>query len=210
MTNPHIRFRLRTFIGIFVILTVGCSGAPTKSNYYLLNAFQNEGKMQIMRTDEGGVIIGLGPVTLPEYVNRVQVVTRTSQNEITFSEYDRWAEPLQSNFIRVLKENLAELLHTDDIFVYPWPLGTAVEYIVTADVTRFDAQPGDSSTLEVRWSLFRGNDRKLILNKKSRFATPVKSSRYDDLVAALSSGLNDFSREVAAVVARVYHEDHRN
>jgi uncharacterized lipoprotein YmbA len=210
MTKPHFRFRLKVFIGIFATLLVGCSGTPTKSNYYLLNAFQNIGAVEIMKSDEGGVILGLGPVTLPEYVNRVQVVTRTSRNEITFSEYDRWAEPLKMNVIRVLKENLAELLHTDGIFVYPWPLGSAVEYIVTADVIRFDAQPADSSVLEVRWSLSRGNDRKLILNKKSRFETPVKSSRYDDLVASLSSGLNEFSREVATAVAQSYRGDQNN
>lgn len=197
-------------IGMLAIIAMGCSGTSPRSNYYLLSVVNSDSTDKFINTNEGGVILGIGPVSLPEYIDRRQVVTRTSQNEITFSEFERWAEPLRNSFIRVFKENLAVLVNTDDIFIYPWAQGAGVEYIITADVIRFDAVPADSAVLEVRWSLWRGNDRMMLINKKSLFKTPLKSSQYDVLVAAMSSSLNEFSREVATAVMQNYRRDHRN
>lgn len=197
-------------IGLLVSFAWGCSGTPNRSNYYLLSTVINDNAAEIMNPIEGGVILGIGPVILPEYVNRFQVITRTSRNEITFSEFERWAEPLKINFIRTLRENLAYLIKTDDIFIYPWPQGTAVEYIVTADVIQFDAWPGDRAVLDVRWSLLRGIDREMLVNQKKRFTTAVRSPDYESLVAALSSSLSEFSREVATAVAQNYRRDHGN
>jgi len=210
MMNRQAWFKAIICIGLLASFAWGCSGTSNRSNYYLLSTVQNESAGDIMGPNEDGVILGIGPVTLPEYVNRFQVITRTSRNEITFSEFERWAEPLKINFIRTFRENLAYLIKTDDIFIYPWPQGTAVEYIVTADVIQFDARPGDSAVLDVRWSLLRGNDRKMLVNKKKRFTTAVQSSDYEALVAALSSSLNEFSREVATAVAQNYRKDHGN
>jgi uncharacterized lipoprotein YmbA len=203
-------FKAIICIGLLASFAWGCSGTPNRSNYYLLSAVQNDDAGDIMGPNEDGVILGIGPVTLPEYVNRFQVITRTSRNEITFSEFERWAEPLKINFIRTFSENLAYLIKTDDIFIYPWLQGTAVEYIVTADVIQFDARLGDSAVLDVRWSLLRGNDREMLVNEKKRFATAVPSSDYAALVAALSASLNEFSREVATAIAQNYRRDHRN
>jgi uncharacterized lipoprotein YmbA len=189
---------------------MGCSSTSPRSNYYLLSGVKNDATIDIVETIKGGLILGIGPISLPEYVDRRQVVTRTSQNEITFSEFQRWAEPLLNNFSRVFKENLALLVKTDDIFMYPWPHNMALEYIITADVIRFDAVPGDKAVLEVRWLLWRGNDRELLINKKSSFETPLTSSKYDVLVAAMSASLSKFSLQVAEAVMQNYLLDHRN
>ena len=208
--SPRVWAKKVICIGLFTGIVMGCSSTSPRSNYYLLSGFNNDSTVEFVETIEGGVILGVGPILLPEYINRPQVVTRTNRNEITFSEFQRWAEPLINNFKRVFKENLALLVKTDDIFMYPWPKGMAIEYIITADVIRFDAVPEDRAILEVRWSLWRGNDRVLLINKKSNFQSPLKSSRYDVLVAAMSACLNEFSHEVANAVVRNYQSDHQN
>src|SRR5208282_1124215 len=64
--------------------------------------------------------IGVGPIDFPGYLQRTQVVTRTAPNQIDLSPVDRWGEPLDKNFKRVLDENLAQLLNTYRIEEYPW------------------------------------------------------------------------------------------
>src|ERR1700719_1481390 len=46
--------------------------------------------------------IGIGPIDFPDYLRRLQVVTRTSENELDLSAEKRWGEPLDRNFARVL------------------------------------------------------------------------------------------------------------
>jgi uncharacterized lipoprotein YmbA len=212
MFSPRSRVGAKKFIciGLLTLIASGCSSTSPRSSYYLLSGVSNVTAVDLVETIEGGVILGIGPILLPEYTNRPQVVTRTNRNEITFSEFHRWAEPLINNFRRVFKENLAMLVKTDDIFMYPWPQGMAIEYIITADVIRFDAVPDDRAILEVRWSLWRGNDRELLANLKSSFQTPLQSSKHDGLVAAMSACLSEFSHEVANAVVQYYHSDHQN
>lgn len=208
--RPRVWAKKLICIGLLSLIAMGCSSTSPRSNHYLLSGVNSAITGDLVETAKGGVILGVGPILLPEYVNRPQVVTRTSRNEITFSEFQRWAEPLINNFRRVFKENLAVLVKTDDIFMYPWPHGMALEYIITADVIRFDAVPEDRAILDVRWSLWRGNDRELLINKKSSFQTPLQSSKYDVLVAAMSACLSDFSHEVAEAVVQYYQSDHQN
>jgi uncharacterized lipoprotein YmbA len=63
--------------------------------------------------------IGIGPVTLPKYLDRPQIVTFTSPYALNVVEFDRWAEPLESTFVRVLAENLALLLPRAHVVVSP-------------------------------------------------------------------------------------------
>ena len=48
--------------------------------------------------------IGVGPVTVPDYLDRPQIATRSSSSSLQFSEFDRWAEPLEKNLMRVLAD----------------------------------------------------------------------------------------------------------
>ena len=68
--------------------------------------------------------IGVFPVAMPDYLDRPQVVTRVSENEIKLDEFNRWAEPLKENFYTVLVENLSTLLSNEKIIKTSHNLGT--------------------------------------------------------------------------------------
>ena len=201
---------LRTIVSIGLLLTLvaGCAGPSPRSNYYLLSAFPDQETGQATTAISDGLSIGIGPVSFPDYLDRQQIVIRTGPNEISFSEFDRWAEPLKNNFMRVFKEDLVERLRTDNIFVYPWPPGAVFEFQVSAEVIRFDAHPGDSAKLDVQWMILRNHDREVILSRKSSYTVDLDRSDYKTIVAAQSRTVADFSREVAAAVTEVYRREH--
>ena len=43
------------------------------------------------------VAINIAPVELPDYLNRLQIVTRDGRNELKLAEFDRWAGSLAEN-----------------------------------------------------------------------------------------------------------------
>src|SRR5512147_1114381 len=71
-------------------------------------------------SNPGGVSLGIGPIRLPGYLDRQEIVTRVSPNRMDLSEYDQWAEPLETNFNRVLGQNLAILLPINRLVFFPW------------------------------------------------------------------------------------------
>ena len=63
--------------------------------------------------------VGIGPVTLPQYLDRPQIVERTGPNSLKIAEFDRWAEPLNNTVPRILVQNISQLLQSDRVYALP-------------------------------------------------------------------------------------------
>jgi uncharacterized lipoprotein YmbA len=137
----------------------------------------------------------------PEYLDRQQIVVRTSRNELHLSEFDRWAEPLEANFIRVLAGNLSDLLSTNHITFFPGNPAMPTVYRVEVDVTRFEGGPDGTVTLDARWTLFKTLGNQMILMQNSFIRKPVgEEDDFAALVSAKSDALGDLSREIAEAI----------
>jgi uncharacterized lipoprotein YmbA len=147
-----------------------------------------------------GVVLGVGPIRLPQYLDRPEIVTRQSDNTLKLGEFDRWAEPLTDNFSRVMAENLSALLDTDRVALYPWPRSAAVDYQVTLDVLQLDAQPSGEVVLRAFWSILRGEGEQLLLTTQSNFVEPARNGSYEDLVAAQSRVIGQLSQKIAGTL----------
>lgn len=182
-----------------VLFAAGCA-ATRNADFYTLEALPAATQPMRSTADRRPLAVGIGPVTLADYLNRPQIVTRTGPNELALAEFDRWAGPPADNFKRVLAENLAILLPGDRISMFPWVSGAQVEYRVKLDVQRFDGALGDSAELVVWWTVSGRGDERPLLSRKSRLRTTVAASTYAALVAAENQLLGDFSRELAAAI----------
>ncbi|MGH7925158.1 MAG: PqiC family protein [Candidatus Binatus sp.] len=140
--------------------------------------------------------IGIGPIEFPDYLRRLEVVTRTSPNQLDLSSEKRWGEPLDKNFTRVLGENLAELLNTDQIEKYPWPRKTQVDYQIAIDVQRFETSSDGQSKLVARWNIKDGATGKDLYSSQINTSAPVGPGE-TGASAALSSDLATLSRDIA-------------
>ncbi len=189
------RFALVIVIGSLMIMGACASTEPAR--FYLLHAIPDAETEKTAATSENGVTVGIGPVELPEYLDRPQIVTRISKNELQLDEFGQWAEPLTHSFSRILSENLSLLLSTERIFSYPWAGSTRVDYQVTVEVTRFDGTPGDSVTLNARWAILKGGEKEVLVKRKSSYRQPASGKSYEALVSAESQALADLSREIA-------------
>jgi len=173
-----------------------CTSTP--SRFYILNTLSTS-ETRAATAAERGPVIGVGPITLPKYLDRPQIVTRASRNQLALGEFDRWAEPLQENVSRVLGENLALLIPTDHILLNPWPRSAPVDYQVTVEVRHFDGWLGGESVLLALWSILDGAERQLI-SKRAFLNAPVGGRDYEAIVVAMNQMVESLSRDIAAAI----------
>ena len=147
--------------------------------------------------------LGIGPVKFPVYLDREELVTRITQNRFEVSENNRWIEPLEENFTRVLSQNLSALLHTDRIVRYPWQNSQRPGYQVELEVLRFEPNVAQDVQLSARWSVIDGSDKKILSVKDSRLTRRATAKSTEASAAALSAVLGDFSREIAETVRAI-------
>ena len=149
------------------------------------------------------ISIGVGPVAFPEFLDRPQIVTRTSPNRLNASEFHRWAGSFQANFSAVLAENLSILMATNRVAVYPWTDQFSPTYCVKLDVRQFDGRLGEYVLLNVTWTVMGREGGKSTVEKKSIIREPVSATGYEALVAAKSNALATLSREIADEIRRL-------
>jgi uncharacterized lipoprotein YmbA len=199
---PLLFSRLKALTIVFLLMYLaGCaSSAPTR--FYVLSPLTSSKAESQALKDEGCIAIGIGPVELPAYLDRPQIVTRVSENELNLAEFDKWAEPLKENFSRVLMENMSTLLCADAISIFPWKGSTPIDYQVEVTVIRMDGNVGGNATLVARWAIFKENDRKMLLTRQSSFSRLINSEGYKALVSAQSRAIADLSREIAEAIKK--------
>ncbi|MEW6300464.1 MAG: PqiC family protein [Thermodesulfobacteriota bacterium] len=179
----------------------GCSfGKQPATRLYVLTALSKpEGNLSAAGGQ--GVAIGVGPVLLPQYVNRPQIVTGNDSNELRRAAFAQWAEPLEDNFTRVLAENLAALLSTARVASFPWHGFAPVDYQVVVGVTRFLGEPGGEVSLDALWSIVGKDGRAVLVSRQSSVREQVGGQDYEALAAALSRAVAALSRDIAGAIA---------
>jgi uncharacterized protein len=181
------------------LVLCGCSVSRTP-NYYILHSLQNEATGAVKAGAENDLTIGVGPIKIPEYLDRPQMATRSTPNSLQFAEFDKWAESLEKDLTRILAENLSILLSTDRVAVFPWPGSMHVTHQVTVDLAKLDYSPDGKILLIAGWSVFGDDGKKLLTMKRSRLTVPVQSTGFEAIAAAQSRAVEDLSREIAAAI----------
>ncbi len=199
-----MRFGRRCFAAVmlvvFAMILTGCIGGSSKpSKFYLLRSMEDSQKSLPTAGNEGSVSVLIGPITLPAYLDRTQMVTVAGKHELVLEEFNRWAEPLKENFYRVLMENLSLLLNTSNVYAYDREGASTADYQIVIDVTRFDSVAGGDAVLAAFWSV-SGKDSSPSAKRKSVFRKAMPSTGITGVVEAQNQTVTEFSREIAKTI----------
>ncbi len=184
---------------------VSCASTPP-SNFYILNSLGNQGEKQQNPSTDKKISIGINPIEIPDYLDRPQIVTQNSQNELHYAEFERWAGSLKENISMVLAENLSALLSTDHVFQYPWIRHAKVDYWLTVNIIKLDGSPGNNVSLKALWTISSGPEEKELTTRMSNFTERLDADNYRAMVAAMSRTVENLSREIAAELRSVSQE----
>jgi len=188
------------------ITLVGCRSSAPPLKFYTLNAINAEAQNTHPVDGTQNLVIGVGPVQLPPVLDRPQIVTRTGPNTLTLDEFHRWASPLHSDFARVLAENIAALLTTNQVAVYPWEVDFAPDYRISLDVMHFEGQWEQNVILDVIWKVTDRSGQKTLTAKKSVITEKLSAENYETLIATQSLAIAQLSREIAQEIRLLQSE----
>ena len=182
-----------------LLLLAGCSSTPAR--LYLLTPIRVDGAVH----DPRGIAIGVGPVVIPQYLDRTAIVIRASSNRLEFGEDAEWGGQLDDNITRVLAENLSDLLGTARVEIYPWKSGAMVGLQISVEIVRFEREGKGAVTLSAFWSITDTASGAIRVTRRSTITKAIDPSAkqvasYEATVDLMSDALASLSQEIAAAL----------
>lgn len=185
----------RLAIPALIMVLAGC-GTTRPNNYYLLSA-------QVKHQPENQFpSLGIGPIEIPEYLNRNGLVYNRDGNKLHIANYERWAEPLSNGVERVLGLNLASLLDTEDVQSFPWSNTKPPDYSAQVTIVLMDANDTEA-TLIAEWVLQKPAMGKFLKRKITRLTHTMPEGQVspEQIAPAYSDLLYRLSEIIAAAVS---------
>ena len=188
--------RATLFFTVFLAtgLLAGCGNSP-KARFYTLSP----DRTLVATGSAVQVPVMVGPVTVPDLVDRPQIVTRLAGNEVAIDEFGRWAEPLKGGIAHVIASDLGALLGSQHVSVFDAGEDVGQAWRVRVDVMRFDSIPGDAVTIEALWTV-RPPGKLAPVMGRSIAREPVQGRTNDALVAAHERVLGSVSRDISLAI----------
>jgi uncharacterized lipoprotein YmbA len=190
VTNPIALVATLLVIGTLC----GCGTSPQERFFTLSSDLPAQAATAAR---ERTYLIVVGPVTVPDLVDRPQFVLR-SGSRVEIAEQARWAAPLKSEIARVIADHLARLVDDARTATSEQRAAGAADYRVLIDIQRFDSAPQQDATIQALWTV-RGKNAEP-LSGSSLVSEPAGVG-YDALVAAHGRGLSRISRDIAAAIS---------
>lgn len=178
---------------LLAAVVAGC-GTQAPPNFYTLSAISPAGAPST-RPDQA--VVAIGPVTMPDYLDRTQIVTRDSAFAIRLAGNDYWAGSLLTMAPRALTQDMALRLPGDRVVGFPQVGGGNFDYRIAVDVSQFDVDDDGTATLAARWQIYAPGTPRALLLGDDTFRRTADGSGYEAAAAALSATLADLGDRLA-------------
>lgn len=192
---------LRAVIVLTLTAAVASSGCLLKrspaSSTYVLDP--TEARSPGAQSGPTVAVVGVAKVSVPDWLDRPQVLARAANGEIVADDLSHWGEPLPRGIQRVLTENLTVLL--PDRRILNEPISPRLTVDVRVEVTIVDvAHQGDGAVLvDTRWDVVGGKGEVLVRRRSSdRGHTTAPGAQR--IVAGVNEALATLSREIADAI----------
>lgn len=192
--------------GIFPVASIfliagltACASRGVLQREYVLAATA-VGPVASADTASPTLALGVGPIELPRYLRRPQIVTREGVR-LSPSDLHVWGGDLQADTGRVLAENLSTLLPTDQVWTFPWSDPRSLDYRVSLQVSRFERDAEGTVELVAHWVLFEKGNQLLRTHRSAiRHRTEARPRDYEATVRAMSEALSALSAEISVAI----------
>lgn len=172
----------------------GCARSPAVTFYTLSPVGQPETATPAMVTQT----VAVASVTLPELVDRPQMVVRADESRVDVLETHRWAEPLKSGIPRLLAENLSRLLGGARVSAYPQNAAHEADFRVFVDFQRFEST-GDAVVIDALWTIRRSIEG-APKTGRMQIREPNSGGGYEAMVSAYNKALFAVSKDIAQAI----------
>ena len=192
MRKPSTRTTRLTVLAL-ALLASGCLGRSQPPRLYVLAARAEAG---VATAQEPQVVVG--PIEMPAYLKRPQIVTRLASGQLAVDQSNRWAQPLGTNMHQVLADNIAALTGSQRV-VPMLTVRVNRGYRVVGVVSRFEADESGQVALEVTWAV-RPIRADVGPVRRSVYTEPSQPGDSSTRVEAMNRLLLRWSEDIAAAL----------
>lgn len=189
-----LRAPLMAFV-VSLLLITGCAGRQSTIRYYQLSSAALPTVSSIDNLSH--LILGVGPITIPDMLKRREIVIRGDGNQYRLAELHQWAGMLENNLSTVIIENLGKQLGTDQVVSYPWESYYDPDYQITIKVLDLTGSPGDLVTLRASWAIVDGPGEQVLVRTTSEVQQQPNGQSVDSLVQAESQAVALLCQEIS-------------
>jgi uncharacterized lipoprotein YmbA len=199
MNSKYSKPSLVSLALIVASLCAGCGSAPKERFYTLAPATGAMPSPLAAAASQPRTTVAIGPVRVPDAVDRPQMVVREGPNRVEILEQQRWAGSLRSEIARALVAGVGERLPDVQVSAGDSQAGRSAAYRVAIDVERFDATLNDSVSVQALWSVRRDSGAAVASGRYS-VSEPTGPGGYDAIAAAYARTLAGMSGVIADAV----------
>ena len=198
-----MKYQLVFSLGMVVLtlLLSGCMRDSRPVQFYMLNADSGVADTARVSAASQGRVIGLGPIRIPEYLNRPQMIVAIADNQYRLSEDHRWAERLDQNISLALFKALPRQIGTDRIVRFPWSQRQVIDYQVSIDILEFNVDSNGQGRLIAQWSIKRKD--KPTIDRRFNYQFPASTTDQAVMVRAQSKCLTKLGQEISATLRQL-------
>ncbi|MDA3924845.1 MAG: PqiC family protein [Kiritimatiellae bacterium] len=187
----------RIILPVIVASICGCAHSPTP-RLYLLRSDYPSIATNATNTQQKPLVI-MRPLQMAEYLNRPQIVIRKGEREVANAEFDRWAEPLETQAATYLTDTLTTQLNEFNIKPFPWRGNTTPLYEIKISILQLDGIPGDSVQMRADWQILKaGKIQSLISEERSDLQVKCTEQGVPGIVAATEQLFGNLSQTIAS------------
>ena len=133
-------------VALLSLAAVACASAP-EHLYTLETAYPHPAARGV-----DAAVVVVGPISVPELIDRPQLVVHEGDYTIVISEQERWAAPLKESLPRVLAAELdRQSQHTRFLAASSVPVATPSAHLVI-DITSLDINRDRGVTVVAQWA----------------------------------------------------------
>jgi uncharacterized lipoprotein YmbA len=195
----------RFLIALLPLTLAACISSSPSARFYTLHA-------DISGVDPGSQAlgddwVGVGPIDVPDYLDRPQIVTRGDGHRLIIHEFDRWADPVKNRILDVVIGNVVALSDSKRVAPYPWPSTFRPSRRMMGEITAFEARPAGDVLLRVRWLISIPGDRENEEIHVGEYVEPAAPGDFDAMAEAMSRALERWSRDIASALSESVAND---
>ncbi|MEI6985758.1 MAG: PqiC family protein [Rhodospirillaceae bacterium] len=201
---------VRLSIMLSILLTAGCATLPPPNLYVLSSplAATTPAAATAAATPASTprlnrpLMVALGPITVPDYLDRTDIVRRATDNRMATEDGARWAEPLRSGLQRALVADLAGRLGSGYWVTISGTRSADVDFEVPLDVETFEPDATGRVVMIASWEIRTVRDganvMRQVMRQRVNFEHAMAVPGVEAQVRAMSAAVADLGASIVA------------
>lgn len=176
----------------------GCASSP-KSSFYTLSG---DAPPAIVNAPRYSVAVMVA--SIPDSIDRPQVVLRTGNGRVEIREEQRWAGSLKDDIAQTFADDLARSLPDASVYTQNRAgAGSDPTYRLAIGVQRFDSVLGQRADVDLQWTLTEKGQARLQCRQAASVQAAASTDDVEALVAAHRQAIQQVTERAAAAIVDV-------